>query len=140
MQIIGVRFPDNNGGYKQKVYHYYTALDVKLDDLVFAPMTNTNTDNRVKVVELNVDPATISQYGLPLLHIITERVKTYTRFQQLVRDLLAFFPRIFRQSWISLKWDWEHRYERNNRAKRKRRANEIDRIYHERRLKEAGRI
>ncbi|MEN6594708.1 MAG: hypothetical protein ABFC31_07185 [Clostridiaceae bacterium] len=143
MQIIGVRFPDNKGGYHQKVYHFYTTLDVRLDDLVFAPTTLSNTDNRVKVCALNVDPATLNQSVLPFMRTITERVKVtkpVSRFTLFIRDLLDFFPRIFRQSWISVKWDWDHRAEKNNRAKRRRRKNELDRIYRERWLQATGRL
>ena len=62
------------------------------------------------------------------------------KFKLFLNDLAEFFPRIFRQSWLSLKWDWQHRREKNNRAKRRRRANEIDRVYRERWLKATGRI
>lgn len=62
------------------------------------------------------------------------------KFKQFLTDLSEFFPRIFRQSWISLKWDWAYRREKNNRAKRRRRRNEVERIYRERWLKATGRI
>lgn len=60
--------------------------------------------------------------------------------KQFFVDLAAFFPRIFREPWLSVKWEWEHRTEKNNRFKRRRKRNELNRIYSERFLKAAGRI
>lgn len=53
------------------------------------------------------------------------------KFKQFLSDLAEFIPRIFRVSWEYLKWDWEHRREKNNRAKRRRRENEVERTYRE---------
>ena len=47
--------------------------------------------------------------------------------KQLIKDIIAFFPRIFRESWWSAKWEWEYRREKNNRAKRKRKWHDFDR-------------
>lgn len=47
--------------------------------------------------------------------------------KQFIKDVIAFFPRIFRESWWSVKWEWEYRREKNNRAKRKRKWHDFDR-------------
>ena len=60
--------------------------------------------------------------------------------KQFIKDIIAFIPRMFRESWISIKWDWAHRTEKNNRYKRRRKRNEIAHIYKERYLKVSGRI
>ena len=45
--------------------------------------------------------------------------------KQFAMDVIAFFPRIFRESWWSVRWEWEYRREKNNRAKRRRKARDF---------------
>lgn len=47
--------------------------------------------------------------------------------KQFIKDIIAFFPRIFRESWRSVKWEWEYRREKNNRGKRRRKSRDFDR-------------
>ena len=67
-------------------------------------------------------------------------VKLLAKIKQFAKDVCVFVPLFFTQSWISLKWDWAHRREKNNRAKKRRRRNELDHYWHERWLKAEGRI
>lgn len=57
--------------------------------------------------------------------------------KQFIKDIIAFFPRFFTESWWSVKWEWEYRREKNNRAKRRRKIHDFDRyrkaIWRERR-------
>lgn len=124
MQIIGVRFQKPCGGYHQKVYYYNcTVKNVAIGEAVIAPVTDKTTNPEVMVCALNVDPNSIPYSSFR--KTIERRAVKHTRFGIFVRDLVTFIKRLPYDAWNSLKWDWDHRKERNNRAKRKRKSADL---------------
>ena len=45
--------------------------------------------------------------------------------KQFIKDVIAFFQRIFRESWWSVRWEWENRRVKYNRAKRRRKQRDL---------------
>lgn len=84
MQIIGVNFKDRNSdSYQDKVYNYYCTIDdVAVGDILIAPTSSTSGDGIVRVCEIGVDPATISQKILSILKTIESRFKEISDKQE----------------------------------------------------------